>query len=85
MSSHGGSRHRRSGAFAFDNLSEEDRDRQQFLSLGKQPDVLYKQGKCISCEIPLFGKEPKARSLCGSCRADMLNGAVTTQHRQDAR
>ncbi len=79
MSTHGGARNRRSGAFAFDEPTEADREREQFLSVGKQPDVLYKQGKCISCEIPLFGKEPKARNLCGSCRMDVLNGSLTAE------
>lgn len=39
------------------------------LSVGKPP--LYKQGKCIVCEIPLFGKEDKDRDVCGSlyCQA----------------
>lgn len=76
MSTHGGSRNRTSGQWAFDEPSEEDREREQFLSLGKPPDVLYKQGKCVSCEIPLFGKEPKARNLCGMCRADVLKSSL---------
>ncbi len=79
MSTHGGARNRRTGAFAFDEPRQDDREREQFLSLGKPPAVLYKQGKCISCEIPLFGKEPKARNLCGSCRMEVLNGSLAAK------
>ncbi len=38
---------------------------EQLLSVGKPPDLLYKQGKCRFCEIPLFGKKPVTRNLCG--------------------
>lgn len=79
MNTHGGARNRRTGSFAFDEPSQDDRERESFLSLGKQPDVLYKHGKCISCGIPLFGKEPKARNLCGPCRMEVLNGSLTAE------
>ena len=40
------------------------RDNVERLSVGKPP--LYKQGKCMICKIPLFGKEDKDRNVCGA-------------------
>ena len=38
-------------------------------SVGKDKDVLYKQGVCRVCLIPLFGSEDKERDICGLCEA----------------
>ncbi|MGI9490460.1 MAG: hypothetical protein ACR2RF_32125 [Geminicoccaceae bacterium] len=37
------------------------------LSVGPPNDRLFKQGKCLICEIPLFGGEPITRDYCGEC------------------
>ncbi len=43
-----------------------------FLYVGPERDRLYKQGKCRVCGIPLFGKEPIERDVCGHehCQAE---------------
>ncbi len=45
------------------------RNNHKRLSVGKPP--LFKQGKCLVCKIPLFGKEDKSRDVCDAvyCRA----------------
>ncbi len=36
-------------------------------SVGPEGSELFLQGKCKKCKIPLFGREPKERDLCGEC------------------
>jgi hypothetical protein len=33
--------------------------------VGPPGDRLYLQGKCRVCRIPLFGRQPETRDLCG--------------------
>ncbi len=41
----------------------------RFPSVGKPGHELYKQGKCRTCETPLFGYRPEPREICGHCAA----------------
>ncbi len=41
----------------------------RFPSVGKPGHELYKQGKCRTCETPLFGYRPEPRNICGHCAA----------------
>lgn len=42
-------------------------DEPEFKSVGPPNDRLYLQGKCKTCEIPLFGGEQVTREYCGEC------------------
>lgn len=47
------------------------------LSVGRTPDVLYKQGRCRVCGIPLYGPLPKRRYLCGEHQKESKHGKTT--------
>ena len=38
------------------------------------PGRLYKQGMCADCGIPLFGRKPHRRALCGHCQEQHSGG-----------
>lgn len=42
-------------------------DRNHLAKVGKEPDVLYKQGQCDTCGIAIFGREQRRRTRCGDC------------------
>lgn len=39
----------------------------QLKSVGPPNDKLFLQGKCLICEIPLFGGQEIRRDYCGEC------------------
>ena len=39
-----------------------------FKSVGPENGKLFLQGKCVLCQIPLFGNDPKKRDFCGDCQ-----------------
>lgn len=43
------------------------------LSVGPPGDKLFKQGTCKDCGIPLFGKEPISREVCGLCLTETVD------------
>lgn len=42
---------------------------EELPSVGPPSDRLFKQGKCRACGVPLFGREPVRRDICGMCGA----------------
>ena len=57
------------GAYAFgDRTDKAAAKREEFITVGPASDQLFKQGMCKLCRIPLFGREPVKRDICGICR-----------------
>ena len=44
----------------------------RFPSVGPPGHELYRQGKCKTCEVSLFGYRPEPRELCGHCETTLL-------------
>ena len=45
------------------------RGKTRFPSVGPAGHELYRQGKCKTCEVSLWGYRPEPRELCGHCEA----------------